>query len=82
MGYRIRKEGKIMRGPATFWNGVVTIWSDTRVGLNGEIDRFIEEKQPQTLDHMSRELVPSFSIPKGKKVSRWEVRLRFRGMKD
>ena len=82
MGYRIRKERKSKRGPATFWSGEVTIWSGTRINLYEEIDRFVEENQPQRLEHMSGELVPSFLRPSGKKVSRWEVRLRFGDMKD
>ena len=82
MGYSIEKIGKTRRGPTIFWSGVVTIWCDTRVGLNREIDRFIEEEQPKSLIHMSRELLPSFHKPTSKKVGRWEVRLEFGGMKD
>lgn len=41
-------------------NGWVTFTSKTRVGLNEEIDRFMEELQPLKLEGKSGRLVPMF----------------------
>lgn len=62
--------------------GRVTFTSKTRVGLNEEIDRFMEELQPLKLEAKSGQLVPMFGrgyeVPSSQK-GLWSLQMHVMG---